>query len=194
MATLSTLPTFTTGLTSKNHSLDWTSPQLREQIISTFSEDEIKQLSLPPKSTEVKADEYSALEKVALSNVVAKEKARGPEHIDTLTAMHTLGMLHSELGEHARAESTWRKMLTTQEKDRPNSSLATRSNLGFTMVRQGKYAEAEEIARQLLPVLQAQLGRDSPQALRTLRQLMKALSIMVYSNVRTLNLIVSDTI
>lgn len=186
MATSSSLPTST--IPPKNYSLDWIRSQLREQITSTFTEDEIKQLDLPPGDTETQAGKYKALEKLALDNVVTKEKALGPEHVDTLAAMHALGMLQSEIGEHAQAEETWRKILMIQEKDRPNTSLAVRSNLGFALVEQAKYAEAEEIARQLLPVLQGRHGKDSPQALGALRQLTEAVGAQRrYQEAKTLN-------
>ena len=40
--------------------------------------------------------------------------------------------------------------------------------------KQGKYAEAEEVLRGLLPLLQNRMGMDSPQSLGCMRHLMEA--------------------
>jgi len=172
MNTPSSLPT--SAIPPNNQSMEWIPSRLLEQVKSTFTAAEVNQLGQPPIATETQAGKNKALEGLATDNLIAKENALGPEHADTLAAMHTLGLVQSETGSAARAEQTWRKMLSIRERDRPHSALAVRSNLGFALVMQGKYAEAEEIARQLLPMLQERHGRDSPQALGTLRQLIEA--------------------
>lgn len=162
------------AMSPNNKSTDWILPRLVEQIKSTFTEAELNQLAQPPIANETPTGRTKALESLAADSVVAKEDSLGPDHTDTLKAMHTLGLVQSEAGSPARAEQTWRKLLTIRERDSPYSALAVRSNLGFVLVEQGKYAEAEEIARQLLPVLQKRYGNESPQALGTLRQLIEA--------------------
>jgi len=162
------------AISPNNKSLNWIRPQLFVQIKSTFTKAELNQLGQPLITNETQTGKTKALETLAADSVVAKETSLGPDHEDTLGAMHTLGLVQSEVGSPARAEQTWRKMLTIRERDSPYSALAVRSNLGFVLVEQGKYQEAEEIARQLLPALQKRYGKESPQALGTLRQLIEA--------------------
>ena len=155
-------------------SIDWILPRLLEQIKSTFTEAELNQLAQPSIANETQTGKNKALETLAADSVIAREDSLGPDHTDTLEAMHTLGLVQSDIGSPARAEQTWRKMLAIRERDSPYSALAVRSNLGFVLVKQDKYPEVEEIARQLLPVLQKRYGKESPQALGTLRQLIEA--------------------
>lgn len=161
-------------MSPNTRSIDWIRPQLLEQIKSTFTEAELNQLAQPPIENGAQTGKTKALESLAAESVVAKVHSLGPDHEVTLGAMHTLGLVQSEVGSPARAERTWRKMLTIRERDSPRSALAVRNNLGFVLVEQGKYQEAEEIARQLLPALQKRYGKESPQALGTLRQLIEA--------------------
>jgi len=172
MTTSSTLLAST--VSPNNKSIDWICPRLLKQIESTFTEAELNQLAQPPIANETQTGKTKALEILAVDSVVAKENSLGPDHTDTLGAMHTLGLVQSEVGSPAGAEQTWRKILTIRERDSPYSALAVRSNLGFVLVEQGKYQEAEEIAQQLLPALQKRYGKESPQALGTLRQLIEA--------------------
>jgi len=116
------------------------------------------------------------IENLLLQSVATKVETLGPEHVETLTTIHALAMVQTELGQNAQAEQNYRKLLEISERQKgPNTSWAAMSNLSWILNKQGKYAEAEGILRRLLPRLQSRMGKDSPQALGCLRHLMEAM-------------------
>ena len=150
--------------------------QLRQQITSTLPDDEIKQLD-DSSNEKTPTEKYKSLELLALNAVSTKENTLGPNHAETIATMHTLAMLQGRLGENVHAEITWRKILAIEENDNgKGSSLAVRSNLGVDLIEQGKYQDAEENARQLMPILEEKIGKNSPQVLGVLRQLIVAVA------------------
>lgn len=91
-------------------------------------------------------------------------------------ALHLLGCIYHEQNKLADAERVWRKLLEGNDPSTPN--LAALSNWAGTRwqladVRKDKQmlAEAEVYLRMLVPLLQLQIGKESPQALGALRML-----------------------
>jgi len=69
-----------------------------------------------------------------------------------------------------QAEQTWRRLLEIQNRlNGRGSQLAGVSNL------QGKFNKAEPLLQQILPQLEAGIGKHSEQAISTVRQLSLAL-------------------
>ncbi|KAI9810839.1 MAG: hypothetical protein M1827_006046 [Pycnora praestabilis] len=150
-------------------------PQLRMSITASIPADEITQMTRQYGDTETPKAKYQAIEELLSRTIATKKDTLGPEHADTLNTMHALAMVQTELDEDDRAEKTYRKMLEAYEKTGgPNRAFAVMNNLAFVLNRQGKYAEAEQILRKLLPPLQERGGRDTPQALGCMRKLMEA--------------------
>jgi hypothetical protein len=62
-----------------------------------------------------------------------------------------------------------------EERDGPDTALAMRHNLGLALLKDGKFAGADEILRRLLPIEREKIRRSSPQAWRCLRVLIELL-------------------
>jgi tetratricopeptide (TPR) repeat protein len=103
-----------------------------------------------------------------------------------LTRVFLLSSLERELGRDAEAESRLRRAITAWEARRAAdperkdpitkdtaSDLSALSNLAYLLNSRGRYAEAEIVARQALPLFydKPELGRTSPQAMGNLRML-----------------------
>ncbi|KAH0371999.1 hypothetical protein KCU65_g1618, partial [Aureobasidium melanogenum] len=81
-----------------------------------------------------------------------------------------LAMLQTETKQYDLAEETYRQILITNPSD-----LAASSNLISVLNFQHKYADAERIAMQILPLLQNHFGASSSQYLGCMRKLMESL-------------------
>ncbi|KAH0376388.1 hypothetical protein KCU92_g9798, partial [Aureobasidium melanogenum] len=89
------------------------------------------------------------------------------------SALFPLAMLRVETKQYAAAEETYRNIVATNSSSRPD--LAAMSNLIDVLNLQHKYAEAQTMAMQVLPLLQKELGVNSPQYLGCMRKLMESL-------------------
>ncbi|KAG9678627.1 hypothetical protein KCU99_g910, partial [Aureobasidium melanogenum] len=89
------------------------------------------------------------------------------------SALFPLAMLQVETKQYAAAEETYRNIVATNSSSRPN--LAAMSNLIDVLNIQHKYPEAQTMAMQVLPLLQKELGANSPQYLGCMRKLMESL-------------------
>ncbi|KAH0018176.1 hypothetical protein KCU78_g7268, partial [Aureobasidium melanogenum] len=89
------------------------------------------------------------------------------------SALFPLAMLQVETKQYTVAEETYRELLAANPPSRPN--LAAMSNLIDVLNIQHKYPEAQTMAMQVLPLLQKELGANSPQYLGCMRKLMESL-------------------
>jgi hypothetical protein len=96
-----------------------------------------------------------------------------PPESPHISALFPLAMLQTEIHHYTAAESTWLTLLSANHPSQPN--LAAMSNLNDVLNLQHKYAEAEGLALELLPLLQSRLGEGSPQSLGCMRKLMESL-------------------
>jgi tetratricopeptide (TPR) repeat protein len=102
------------------------------------------------------------------------EKARGPEHLQTLGSLNNLALTLHYQGKFKAAEEMYRHTLESREKvlgPEHLETLGSLSNLGLTLYGQGKYKAAEEIFRQSLESQEKVLGPEHPDTLRSLDSL-----------------------
>ncbi|EFQ96752.1 hypothetical protein MGYG_09201 [Nannizzia gypsea CBS 118893] len=103
-----------------------------------------------------------------------REKRLGPDHLDTLLSVTSVGTTLCQQGKYKEAEAMYQRALRGREKilgpDHPNT-LNSFSNLGLVLQDQGKYKEAEETYRWVLKEREKVLGLDHPDTLATINNL-----------------------
>jgi len=166
-------------MTSNDQSLFWDSisPTLRHAV----------ELAIPPQTLQIKlslaplpndlASKYTHLESL-IKDIITRNQHSNPTHDQMSATPHLspifpLALLYSETHRYTAAEELWRSLLRTSFTS--NSDLAAMSNLIEVLNLQHKYPEAEILALELLPLLQRELGENSPRALGCLRKLMLSL-------------------
>lgn len=144
-----------------------------EQAISTNVLEEKLSLSKESGSLE---NRYAQLERL-LTDMAAQEvqdkQSSGHQTTQQISALFPLAMLQTGTNQYAAAEDTYRKLLTASPTSQPD--LAATSNLIDVLNHQHKYAEAQSLSMQVLPLLQKELGATSPQYLGCMRKLMESL-------------------
>ena len=98
----------------------------------------------------------------------------GADNLETVEAMHILGVANLEAKKFDEAESNLRQAMEGfLAKLGPNhvDTLLAMQNLAMVMNARGRYDEAEQQFKQVLPGLQAQLGPDHRETLATLGNL-----------------------
>jgi len=87
---------------------------------------------------------------IALEAVELSEKALGPDHPDTVTALNNLGELYCSMGDYAKAEPLLKRALNIKEKtlgpDHPDAA-RTRNDLRELYGSMGDYAKAEALLK-----------------------------------------------
>ncbi|CAD0089770.1 unnamed protein product [Aureobasidium vineae] len=124
---------------------------------------------------------YTQLEDLLQDMVAAKTRPRQPSDNETsadqstpkVSALSPLAMLQTEMKHYAAAEKSWRGLLYISAPSR--TDLAAMSNLIDVLNLQHKHAQAETFSLRLIPLLQAELGENSPQSLGVMRKLMESL-------------------
>jgi tetratricopeptide (TPR) repeat protein len=94
--------------------------------------------------------------------VTLREQVLGPSHPDTLVALNNLAVGQIDAKAHAAAEATLQTIIARREAAGMRGGfevLGTRQNLVAVVRRQGRIAEAEELARALM----ADAARELPQ-------------------------------
>ncbi|KAG9963096.1 hypothetical protein KCU61_g3890, partial [Aureobasidium melanogenum] len=136
-------------------------------------------LSTEPGSLETR---YMQLERLLQETIDQKEQTERPSGqtnpVQTTSnpqpsALFPLAMLQTETKQYTTAEGTYRQILATNSSSRPD--LAAMSNLIDELNFQHKYADAQKMAMQVLPLLQKELGVNSPQYLGCMRKLIASL-------------------
>jgi serine/threonine protein kinase len=110
----------------------------------------------------------------ALQRLQSARQDRGPEHADTLAALHDLGALLWDQGKPAEAEPHFQQSLEIRRRvlgpDHPETLLAQRE-LAALLQAQDKTAEAEPLLRQCAEASRRTLGPDHPDTLVALADL-----------------------
>ena len=82
----------------------------------------------------------------------AREKALGPEHVDTVISISNLVTVLERQGKYEEAEAMYRRALEGYEEVlglEHVGTLTSVNNLGTVLASQGKYEEAEAMHREL---------------------------------------------
>lgn len=111
-----------------------------------------------------KEAQWKVLASFLMDVLKKRREALGAENENTLNIIHVLGNVYLQLREYEQAEDLYRQRFVIDEKlYGVDTSWAMMSNLGFVLNKQGRYAEAEGIQRRLLPLMQSGFKEDSPQ-------------------------------
>ena len=98
-------------------------------------------------------------------------KHRGPEHPDTLTAMHSLADSYGDIGQNADAlklqEATLALRKTNLGPQHPDT-LASMRGLANCLYSLGRYTDAIKLYEETLALQKTNLGPDHPDTLRTM--------------------------
>jgi hypothetical protein len=138
----------------------------------------VAELDAVPQDTPL-AIKLAKLQDVLETTYAERAKTLGQDALLSRNALHAVGMLQSATKSFSAAESTYRKLIDISilvDKNNP-PPLAAMSNLAWTLTQQEKFAEAEKLQRELLPLLDSdiRLGKSSPQSLGCIR--MMAMSV-----------------
>jgi tetratricopeptide (TPR) repeat protein/CHAT domain-containing protein len=107
------------------------------------------------------AGRYAEAEQLYQRALEIAEKARGPEHPDTASALHNLGMAFEGQGRYARAELIFKRALAISEKvAAPDQTATALQDLANLFSRQGRYAEAEPLYQRALGIREKALGPE----------------------------------
>ena len=133
-------------------------------LIADEQADREKFLSLHKQATElIQAGKVSEAIPIAQESLELCEKAAGPDHSDTATALNNLAALYEEVGDYAKAEQLLQRSLKINEKklgpDDPDITGAINS-LGALYHSIGDYAKAEPLYQRTLKINEKELGPD----------------------------------
>lgn len=112
--------------------------------------------------------------------VKVRERALGPEHLDTLQSRNSLATALAAQGKYPEAENEFRAVLAICERAlgaEDSNTLENRNNLANALALQGKYAEAEKEARAALTIQERVLG---PEHLGTLTSQMTVANALYF--------------
>src|SRR5207248_1314242 len=90
-------------------------------------------------------------------NLKLRRTRLGDDHRDTSNTMNNLGFLYEQLGHYDKAEPLWREMAALAKKQYGADSpryFGRLTHLGWNLVEQKKYAEAETCLRDCLAGLE----------------------------------------
>lgn len=117
---------------------------------------------------------YAEAEELYKQVLVRREKALGPEHVDTLFAVHSLGILYYNQDNLVEAERMYKQALAGQERilgPKHIDTLFSVNNLGRLYGRQGKLVEAERMLKHTLFHTEKILGLEHMQILTIVESL-----------------------
>jgi CHAT domain-containing protein len=111
------------------------------------------------------AGQYQQAIPLAQRALAITEKAGGPEHPDTATALNNLAALYDATGAYAEAEPLYQRALEITEKtlgcDHPSTAIAL-NNLAELYRVIGAYAEAEPLYQRALAITEKAFGSSHP--------------------------------
>jgi eukaryotic-like serine/threonine-protein kinase len=123
--------------------------------------------------------DYKIAAEQAQAALAIYTKHRGPDHPDTLTAMHSLALSYVGLKRYADALKLQEQVLTLRRTklgaDHPET-LSTMHSLANSLYRLQKNNDALELYEQTLALKKAKLGPDHPETLKTMNGLANAYS------------------
>jgi CHAT domain-containing protein len=102
------------------------------------------------------------------------EHERGPDDLELGTAMHTLALLHVQLGQYADAEPLYKRALSIRERVLGAEQMevaSTLHGLAALYVYQGRYADAEPLYQRSLGIKERLLGQEHSEVATTLHNL-----------------------
>src|SRR5262245_7892166 len=108
------------------------------------------------------------------------ERERGPDDLELGMAMHTLALLHVQLGQYADAEPLYKQALTIRERVLGAEHIevaATLHALAALYVYQGRYADAETLYQRALRIKERLLGSEHSEVATTLHNLAVLLAL-----------------
>lgn len=171
----------------------WTdfSPELRTELRNHLDPNRLG-AAIEDSDSEETRREISSLEQNLLQNgkwqlaeelltyyYLARTAALGGKaNRDTLSTLFSVAYAQMAQENFVKAEKTWRDLLALsldEQDSRLRTNLGAESNLGFTLNKLGKYEEAEQVLRALLPRMQKQFDESDPRVLGCMRHLMEAL-------------------
>ncbi|KUJ13655.1 uncharacterized protein LY89DRAFT_784541 [Mollisia scopiformis] len=170
----------------------WTTftPTLRTCLRNHFSPDALGAIIEDPNSpsslsavstlgtTLLQQNEFSLAEELLFNCYKAKVSAsNGKPNADILATKYNIAYAQLKRDAFAESEKSWKEILNTvldsDKKVLPN--LGAKSNLGYTLNKQGKFEEAEPVLTDLLPEMKERFHESNPRVLGCMRHLMEAL-------------------
>ncbi|KAI3325655.1 hypothetical protein HD806DRAFT_490874 [Xylariaceae sp. AK1471] len=145
---------------------------IARNFLQAFTAEELTIIPINPDSAQSKDEKLHLLAKWLKKKVLQQEAEAAPASFDDVDyaawqrVMLGLISIQHELGDLEGAEEMVR-LVIDRRKDKSNLSLL--HTLSGMLLNRGEYAEAERTARKVQPWLIERLGRDSPQALSSLR-------------------------
>ncbi|KAL2864128.1 uncharacterized protein BJX67DRAFT_374130 [Aspergillus lucknowensis] len=117
---------------------------------------------------------YGEAEIIYRNVLEMRERACGPDDVDTLTSVSNLGSVLADQGKYKKAEAMHRQALQGREKvlgpEHPDT-LTSVSNLGLVLARQDKNREVEAMHQRDLLGLEKVLGPEHPDTLTSVSYL-----------------------
>lgn len=99
--------------------------------------------------------EYTQAHKLALDALGVREELLGPEHMETLDSLNSLGMALGRLGRYDEAKKLHQKAMEAKERTLGagnDDTLTSKLNLAFIYNLEGHWTEAEKLLKQILEV------------------------------------------
>ena len=125
-------------------------------------------------------DELSKYEEAkGLNEIILKQRLEiwGPEHRESLVAMHNLALSYQSLGNYEKAEDLLERVVEVREKTLAQEDpdlLHSRNTLASIHIELGKYEEAEKVYVKILEVYTRRLRVQHPAALDAMLNLSDA--------------------
>jgi tetratricopeptide (TPR) repeat protein len=149
---------------------------MHDEVTRSIPEDQLSSI-IRDRNLNTKDAKLQAIANLLQQTVSKRQATYGTSAQETCSALHALGMVQLERCDWAASIATDRRLLAAIEaRDGPDTALAARYNLALTLSKDGQYVEAEEILRRLLPIEREKIGRNNPQALGCLRDLIEVLA------------------
>lgn len=166
----------------------WTSfsPELRTELRNHFDPNKLGAAVESPDDATTRR-KISAVATILLNDKkykVAEElfdyycrtREDGRQDPDALLAKYNVAYAQLEQGEFAKAETSCREFLGIETVLAGRYHMGVKSNFGMALNKQEKFAEAEIVLKDVLPVLNAEFHQSDPRVLGCMRHLMEALS------------------
>ena len=150
--------------------------QIRRKYFDDDSAEILQSLavSATAQSELLKYEEAKGLREIVLKQIL---KIWGPEHRESLVAMHNIAYSHQSLGNYEKAEDLLKRVVEVREKTLPQEDpdlLGSRNALVSIYNGLGKYEEAEKVSVEIVEVYTRRHELHHPEALDAMRNLSEA--------------------
>jgi tetratricopeptide (TPR) repeat protein len=122
---------------------------------------------------------YQQAGKLLETAIVILGATRGSEHLDTLRAIFSLGLLYHDQGRWEDAANLEGKVLEARRRlhgEEHPDTLSAMANMAVTYCDQGRWGEAAKLQEKLLEIQGRLLGEEHPKTLREMRCLAQTYS------------------